>query len=440
VSNFLRILIFFIFIVSCSFTPNSKFWTKEKIILEKQENIIEIFKKDKPLGIEFNPTLQIKFFSKTINKNFLNSLDNNSGRVNYNGNLKNVSRYKFSKIKNFNQYEPELTFIKNNIIFFNNKGTILNFDNDSNLIWKKNYYSKSEKKQKPFLFFANNENYLIVADNIAKLYALDINTGKSLWSKKNTAPFNSQIKIYEDKFFIIDFENILRAYSLKDGNEIWNVKTQDSLIRAQKRLSMVIVDDKIYFNNSLGDISAVNVNSGELIWQTPTQSSLINDTGFFLKTSDIVANNNTLYFSNNQNEFFSVDMQTGTLNWKQEINSNLRPTIIDDYIFTVTLEGYLIIIDKNSGHIIRITDVFKSFNKKYLLEDKMLRSNIIPIGFIVGKNNIYLTTSKGRLLVIDITSGKMVQILKIDNKKISKPFILNQNLYIISNNSIIKLN
>ena len=33
---------------------------------------------------------------------------------------------------------------------------------------------------------------------------LDINTGNLIWSKNNLAPFNSQIKIYEDKFFIID--------------------------------------------------------------------------------------------------------------------------------------------------------------------------------------------------------------------------------------------
>ena len=36
---------------------------------------------------------------------------------------------------------------------------------------------------------------------------LDIETGELIWSKRNVAPFNSQIKIYQDKFFIIDFSN-----------------------------------------------------------------------------------------------------------------------------------------------------------------------------------------------------------------------------------------
>ena len=35
-------------------------------------------------------------------------------------------------------------------------------------------------------------------------------------------------------------------------------KQRTALIRSQKKLSMVIVEDVIYFNNSLGDISAVD--------------------------------------------------------------------------------------------------------------------------------------------------------------------------------------
>jgi len=438
VNNILKIILIFFLITSCSFHDGSKFWSKEIIKKESPEQekelkTEEIFVKEKALNLEFNPNLKISLYSKAINKSFLNNYDNNNGRINYNGDLKSISRFKFKKIDNFYQYNPTISFEKNNIIFFDNKGAVLKFDQNSNLIWKKNYYSKSEKKQKPVLLLANNEKVLIVADNIAKYYALDINTGELLWSKENTAPFNSQIKIYKDKFFVIDLKNTLRAYSIKNGNEIWNIKTESTLIRTQKKLSMVIVDKKIYFNNSLGDISSVDITSGQLLWQSPTQSSLVYDEGFFLQNSEIIADKNTLYFSNNKNQFFSIDINTGILNWQQKINSNLRPTLIDNYIFAVSLEGYLVIIKKNSGKIIRSTDIFKNFKSKK-------RSKIKPVGFIVGLNNIYLTTNNGKLLVIDIVTGVTNTVIKIDNDKISRPFVLNQNLFIIKDSSIIKLN
>ena len=183
----------------------------------------------------------------------------------------------------------------------------------------------------------------------------------------------------------------------------------------------------------MGDISAIDINNGNLIWQTPTQSSLTYDTGFFLKTSDIVADENLLFFSNNQNQFFSLDIQTGNLNWKQEINSSLRPIIINNFLFTVSLEGYLIIIEKNTGNIIRSNYLFNNFKIKN-------RTKIKPTGFIVGNENIYLSTSNGRILVVDINSGITKTVLKIDNKEISRPAIFNKNLYVITDNSIIKLN
>ncbi len=429
----LKLLFIFIFITSCSFTSKSKFWTNSEIIEEKQENIEEIFKKDKTLNLELNPTIEINFSSKTTNQKNIGNFNNNAGRIEYQGNLKSISKFKFSKIKNFYQHDPKISFNNNNIIFFDDKGSIIKFDNNSNLIWKKNFYSKLEKKQKPILFFANDNKTLIVTDNIAKYYAINIDNGNLLWSKNNSAPFNSQIKIHKDKFFVIDLENILRAYSIKNGEEIWNVKTENSFIKSQKKLSIVIIDKKIYFNNSLGDISSVNIDTGELIWQTPTQNTLYYDETFFLKTSEIIADKKTLYFSNNKNQFFALDLITGRINWQQKINSNLRPTLVENYIFTVSLEGYFIVIEKTTGNIIRISDIFNNIKPKKRLKIK-------PTGFVMGSNNIYLTTDHGRLLVIETKSGLIKNMLKIDNKKILRPSILDQNLFIITNNAIIKLN
>ena len=432
-NSFLRIILIFVFITNCSLHKNSKFWTKKEITEEKQKNVTKIFKKEENLKSEFNPNLKISLYSKPIDQSFSNNFDNNNGRINYNGNLKSLSKYKFSKIKNFHKYNPQISFHNNDIIFFDNKGSILRFNNNSDLIWKKNIYSKFEKKQNPILFFENNKKILIISDNIAKYYALNINTGDLLWSKNHTAPFNSQIQIYKDQFFLIDFENTLRAYSVKDGKEIWNIRTENTLIRSQKKLSMVIIEGKIYFNSSTGDISSVDIKSGELLWHIPTRSRRNYDESFFLKTSDLIADKDTIYFSNNKNQFFSLDIETGTLNWQQKINSNLRPTLIDSYIFTVSMEGYLIIIEKNSGNIIRITDAFKNFKIKK-------RKKIKPTGFIVGKDKIYLTTNHGRLITLDVVTGKILSTIKIDSSSISRPSVLNNDLFIITDNSILKLN
>ena len=428
-----QLLLIIIFFSGCSLNKNSKFWTVETIKEIEEQKFEKIFDDPVALSQELNTNINLNL-SKSFSKNNLSKkFTNNDGRVNFDGSLKKSLKYKFSKIENFYQFEPEISFNKENIIFFDDKGTVLQFDERSKLIWKKNYYTKSEKKSNPILQFANDDKFLIIADNLSKYYMLNLQNGDLVWSKNNSAPFNSQIKIYKDRFFIIDFTNTLRCYSLKNGEEIWNFQTESALIRSQKRLSMVIVKDVIYFNNSLGDISAVGIMDGELIWQLPTQSDVLYESAFSLETSDIITDNKDLFFSNNKNQFFSIDIKSGSFNWENSVNSNLRPTVIDNFIISVSLEGYLIVIDKITGNIIKVTDVFNNFKPKK-------RKEIKPTGFIVGLKNIYLSTNIGKLLVIDIKSGKTISTLKIDKDKISRPFISNQNLYLAKDNAIIKLN
>jgi len=183
----------------------------------------------------------------------------------------------------------------------------------------------------------------------------------------------------------------------------------------------------------LGDLSSIDIKTGNLIWQTPTQSSSIYENYFSLKNSDLISANNTIYFSNNKNDFFAIDEKNGLIKWKQTLNSNLRPTFADGLIFTVTLEGYLTVIDSRNGNIVRMTNVLnqiKNFKKK----------NIKPEGFILTNDKIYLSLNNGRLIIIEILTGKSIDVIKIDNEKISRPYILNNNMFIIKDNSILKLN
>ena len=223
-------------LLSCSLNSESSFWSKRNIKNEQKIlNIKQITRKEEILLKEINKNLEINLLNLKKENYPQSYFDNNIGRTDYNGDLKNISRYKFSKIKKFYEYEPELILRGNNVIFFDNKGTILKFDERSKLLWKKNYYSKVEKKLNPVLFLSANKEVLVVVDTIAKYFAINVKTGDLLWSKYNDAPFNSQIKIFKNKFYVVDANNVLHCYSLKNGEEIWNFKTDKPLIKSQKK-------------------------------------------------------------------------------------------------------------------------------------------------------------------------------------------------------------
>ena len=439
-------LFIILFLSSCSApdwldTSRGIFGTGEKIINTNDPNKKKIFSNADIFEKELNVNLKISLKENFKKKSFVNNLTNNNGLVNFNGKLKKVSKYKFKKIKQFEYTQPELYFTESNsIIFFDNKGSIINFNQKSQIIWKKNYYSKQDKKNNPILFFAGNKKTLIVADNVARYYAINLSDGKLLWEKNNSSPFNSQVKIFKDKFFVVDSENILRCFSIKNGKELWNYKTDKSFIKSQQKLSLVINNNRVIFMNTLGDVSSVDIETGKLLWQTPTQSNQIYESSFSLKNSDLILDKKGIFFSNNKNEFYALDETTGIVLWKQNLNSNLRSTFIENLIFSVTLEGYLAILDARNGNILRMTNIFeriKKYEKKGLLAD---RTTVIPIGFIVSNKKIYISLSNGNLVSVDLLTGKSLDVVKIDGEKISRPYIFNNEMFVIRDNAILKLN
>ncbi len=424
-------LIIFLFLLDCSLNPNSKFWTKEKKILVEKSSTTVLLKTEKNSLSEFNQKFKLSL-PKNLKVN-INKQLNDDGFTNFDANLDKMSKYNFKTIKSFSNFEPEILIDKNHLFYFDSNGSIIKFDNNSNIVWRQNYYSKQDKKLQPVLFFAKSGEDLFVADSIANYYVINKNTGALKWKKKHSSSFNSQIKIFENKALVIDMENQLRCFSLETGDLLWSVKTQQSLLRSQKKQSLIFNNGKVYFSNSIGDVTAVNISSGKIIWQTPTQSNVSFGSTYFLKLSDIISDKESIFFSNNNNQFFSIDMLSGAINWKQDLSSELRPAIIGNYLITISDNGLLVVMKKDSGQIIRINDLFKNIKEKR-------KKNYQPIGFLIGKFNVYVSTNNGRILVVNFKEGKIEKTLKLDSNKLQRPVYFNKSLYIAKDNSIIRLN
>jgi len=403
----------------------------KKEIDDGNKNTKIIFEKSKPIKKELNPNLKIKLTKLTKGEAFLGNNTNNSGNINFETKSNKTSSYKFSAIKEFNFNQPEFIFTNDeSIVFFDGKGSIFKINNDLKEVWKVNHYEKKEKKLNPIIYFAQADNKLIIADNLSKIYLINLNNGSLIKSIESNTGFNSNIKVSKDKFFIVDLDNTIRCFSIKDGLEIWNFDTENPFIKSRKKLSLLIKGQLVFFINNIGDLTALNINNGSLFWQTPTQSNVIYQDAFSLESSDLVFANDSIYFSNNKNEFFSIDARTGIVNWKQTVNSSLIPTIIENLVFSVSNEGYLFVIDGEKGNIIRITNMLKNIKNK--------KNKIKPTGFIIARNKIYLSLNNGRLIKTDVTTGVEENIYKLSGSKILRPKVFGDNMYLLKENAIIK--
>jgi outer membrane protein assembly factor BamB len=432
VSKLSLLILITLLLSGCSLTRSSKLWNNDKTQVNEPENIKIVLTNEASPVEEFNSNIEIDISNGNFNKD-PNNNQNNAGELNYEGILNKVGKYSFSKFNDFEYLDVQPIFYNQNLIFFDDKGTIIFYDESQKTLWKKNFYTKSEKKLKPRLNFVNKDNLIIVTDDVAKYYLIDVDSGELIWEKNNIVPFNSGLKIRNDIFYAVDYKNILRAITIKDGLEQWNLKTEESLTKSNTKISIAIDESNIYFNNSIGDITAVNLNTGQLVWQLPTQNNSVSKNAFQLSNSQLVLDKKTIFLSNNKNEFYSIDTTTGLINWKNQINSILTPTVIGKFIITVSDNGYLYIIEKKTGNILRINDLYKNIKIKK-------RNDIKPTGFFISIGKIYLTNDDGKLIIANVNTGEILDIVKVASDKILKPLVNDNNLFLIRNGSIIRFN
>ena len=171
-----RLVIFLIalfFLNNCSLNENSRLWENKVKKPETKNNIKKAFLKDKKKINEFNPELKLDLTNLKSNNKIIDT-KNNFGSQNYDGKLNKLGNYKFSKLEDINQLNFTPLFLNDGLIFFDKKGSIVRYNNLKKVLWKTNHYSKFEKKLKPKLNFALNNDNLIITDSVARYYQIII--------------------------------------------------------------------------------------------------------------------------------------------------------------------------------------------------------------------------------------------------------------------------
>ena len=167
-----RLLIFiisFFFLNNCSLNENSRIWKNKKDNSINPKNIKKKIFSEKKIITQFNQELKLDLANVKINNKVIDN-QNNYGFQDYSGSIDKIGSYKFSKLDDVNELNFKPIFLNDGLIFFDKKGSIIRYDNNQKVLWKKNHYSKLEKKLKPKLNFVLVDQNLLIADSISKYY------------------------------------------------------------------------------------------------------------------------------------------------------------------------------------------------------------------------------------------------------------------------------
>ena len=437
----LIIILLCILLNNCSFDNKTGLWDGEE---EEREAISKIEEEQNQVINVRKIFSDVEIYSKEIvlNQNIVLSEAkkntewkmSNLNNQNFLGNiyLSSVDNVFLKKKRGKNKFSQSKILAspliyKNNIIYSDQKGTIFNINLDGKINWKKNIYKKIYNKIYKNLNFIVNKNIIYISDNIGFVYAISLDSGALIWIKNHGVPLRSNIKIFNNKIFLVNQDNRFLCLNIKDGSLLWNFRSISSFIKFQNLLSLAISDQgNVVGINSSGEIFNIDSNNGRIIWSKKLFGARYEITTNFIKFSEIVIDNENIVLSVGSSTF-SINLKNGFTNWQQQVSSIAAPILVNKNIFLITDNGYFVVINKDSGKIISSTNILKILKKR--------RQKTKISGFIMGSEKFYAVTLNGYLIVSSAITGKVEYFKKIGDPITTSPIINNGKLYILTKNS-----
>jgi len=355
------------------------------------------------------------------------NLQNSSGNLYFPG-LKSIFlKKKVGKNKfNFYQKMQSPIFFENDLVVSDDAGSIKRISKQGKVYWKVKIYDKIYKKLYKNLTFALFKGNIYVADNIGFVYAINYKNGELIWKKNFGIPFKSNLKISNNKIFVINQDNRILCLNSADGSIIWDIATIQTFIKSQNLLGLAITkNENLIALNTAGDVLKVNAKNGHIIWFMNSLISTSEHETDFFKSSDIVVKGNEVVFSSNSSTF-SLNLNNGYINWIAKPRTSNTPIITGNNIFLVTDRGYFVNLDRTTGKIVFSTNVLK------VLKKRARRTGIS--GYVMGSGKIYITTLNGYLIICS-SSGKVESYKKIAKSINTSPIISNGEFYVLTSKS-----
>ena len=151
--------------------------------------------------------------------------------------------------------------------------------------------------------------------------------------------------------------------------------------------------------------------------------------------SKIIYYKEKIFVSNNDN-FFILDNKSGSVIAKKNFSTIFKPFAINNYVFLVSKNNFLILMNSNTGDIVYSYDLVEKVAK--FTNSKKRKLDIKDIIFV--NNQIFVFLKNSYLLKLDLKS-EIQDIIKLPAILNSQPIFINDSLlFLDTKNKLFTLN
>ena len=238
-------------------------------------------------------------------------------------------------------------------------------------------------------------NSYVYSDNEGNLYVHNLVSGELKWKKALRDIVISKALITSKNLYVQTSSDVLYAFDLQNGDQIWSKKAQAPLLSIRGTSSPVYFEGLIFANFSNGRLAAIRATDGIQLWEKPI--STIKGTTELEKLMDsdspAIAFNDIVFAANYNGSLTRFNIRGGEKVFSVDLSTSKPFILYKDKIIAVTSDDEIIAFDAING-----AEIWKNSNFKF-------RGLTSPI---IYENYLYFGDVEGYLHKVNPETGSIV--------------------------------
>ena len=210
---------------------------------------------------------------------------------------------------------------------------------------------------------------------------------------------------------------------------IKSIPTEESLVKNNFINNLSLNNKSLLFLNTYGSLYSIDINNFNINWFINLNLSLdLNPSNLFLSNQIVSAGDIAVVSSNKS--IYALNLDNGSIIFKKNFSTNIKPIILNNYLFLITKNNMLISIDLITGEII----YSYAINEKIAKFLNIKKKEVDVFDMMILNNEIHIILKNSYVLRFNIT-GEINKVLKLPAKIGSKPIIIGGSLLYLDNNN-----
>ena len=274
---------------------------------------------------------------------------------------------------------------------------------------------------------AYDQGRIYATNGVGDVVALNSSDGSEIWRVKPSGPLRGAPTVAFNSVFVMTQDNQIFALASADGAVEW----QDSAATGQAGVFGVAApaagQGTVVAGYSSGELIAYRYENGRNLWSDAlARTSISTQVGTLTDVdADPIIDNGRVYALGQGGRMAAYELTTGQRIWELTLAGISTPSVVGEWVFTLTDDARILAIQRNTGRIRWMTQLER------WRDPKDREGPIFWTGPVLANNKLWIASSRGEMRTVDVMTGESALFTELNDPVSLPPVVSGETLYIL---------